>query len=180
MSCKRGCSHHSHSGGGGGWKDRERRNLLGPVKETQRSVMGSNFDVSIPFPPSSCTKSPVSAHTGRDLCGDQIMQILKATKRTCSQNITQYFTLLKKSVWISNGRFAFGSESCVVFDGFSPVEERLLCCVELHSGIHLSGSNTVRNPKHHRAAGTPDVEPPDTSALFVLPFFFNVNHLKGV
>lgn len=34
-----------------------------------RSVMGSSFDVSMPFPPSSCTKSPVSTHPGTVLCG---------------------------------------------------------------------------------------------------------------
>lgn len=51
----------------GGWDS------LGPVKETQRSVMGSSFDVSMPFPPSSCTKSPDSAHPGMDLCGQQHM-----------------------------------------------------------------------------------------------------------
>lgn len=44
---------------------------LGPVKEMQRSVIGSSFDVSMPFPPSSCTKSPDSAQPGRDLCGKQ-------------------------------------------------------------------------------------------------------------
>lgn len=33
--------------------------------------MGSSFDVSMPFPPSSCTKSPDSAQPGRDLCGKQ-------------------------------------------------------------------------------------------------------------
>lgn len=44
---------------------------LGPVKEMQRSVMGSSFDVSMPFPPSSCTKSPDSAQPGRDLCGEK-------------------------------------------------------------------------------------------------------------
>lgn len=42
---------------------------LGPVKEMQRSVMGSSFDVSMPFPPSNCTKSPDSAQPDMDLCG---------------------------------------------------------------------------------------------------------------
>lgn len=44
---------------------------LGPVKEIQRSVMGSSFDVSMPFPPNSCTKSPDSAQPSMDLCGEQ-------------------------------------------------------------------------------------------------------------
>lgn len=66
VSCKRGPSRQSHSGRGGG-ETASSVNLLGPVKETQRSVMGSSLEVSIPFPPSSCTKSPVSAHAGLDL-----------------------------------------------------------------------------------------------------------------
>lgn len=44
---------------------------LGPVKEMQKSVMGSSFDVSMPLPPSNCTESPASAHLGVDLCEDQ-------------------------------------------------------------------------------------------------------------
>lgn len=43
----------------------------GPVKETHRSVMGSSLDVSMLFPPRSCTKSPVSAQPGIDLCGSR-------------------------------------------------------------------------------------------------------------
>lgn len=99
VSCKRGCSHHSHSGDGvegqgAAWTYwapwRRRKGPWWAEASTYRSHFLRAAAQSLLFLRTLAWTS----------VGTKIMQILTQTERTCSQNITHYFTLLRKSVWI--------------------------------------------------------------------------------
>lgn len=155
VSCKRGCSRHSCSRGGaeGGraawtyWDPWRHKGPWWAATSTYRSHFLRVAAQSLLF-----LHTLVWISVEIKTLGNNSITNLQPRH---SLNITQYCKLLKQSSFA----LALKPVANIVFDGYA----------ELHGGIpvwkqHSQKSLRLRNTTELQ--GTPDVEPPDTSALF--------------